>query len=135
MIDSFSLRQFVTAIGKVSDFELDSKKSEQTSLLFKLIDTNNQLLEEINQLQSQDHITHDMQEDLDLYRETILENKQVLLDQIARIQAINDELVTRGIMNRDSKLREEQKLLDDIAEKDAENKARQGEQEEEGVYL
>lgn len=135
MIDSFSLRQFVTAIGKVSDFELDSKKSEQTSLLFKLIDTNNQLLEEINQLQSQDHITHDMQEDLDLYRETILENKQVLLDQIARIQAINDELVTRGIMNRDSKLREEQKLLDHIAEKDAENKARQGEQEEEGVYL
>lgn len=131
MITTFSLSHFISAIAKVSDFELDSKKSEQTSLLFKLIDTNNELLQEIKQLENHNHITHDMQEDLNLYRQTVLENKQVLLEQIARIQAINDELVTRGIMSRDTKLKEEQKLVDDIAEKDAQTK----ESQEEGVYL
>ena len=46
-----------------------------------------------------------------------MENKHSLLEQIARIESINDELIRRNLISEQDKLQEETKLMEEINKK------------------
>ncbi|KAI5959454.1 hypothetical protein KGF57_002092 [Candida theae] len=130
---TLTLEEFQNAIKDVSQFELESKKDQQRHFIFKLIETNNELLDEL-------HADGISSEDKKLYTETIDENKLSLLGQFGRVESINSELVERGLMSVENKEKEEQNLLDDINKLDKsvqkEEKSEQLEENEEtGVML
>lgn len=105
---TLTLEEFKTAIQDISQFELESKKNQQKHFIFKLIDTNNELWQEINNIkQLQDLSSFENKENLILYQETLWENKHSLLEQIARIESINDELIRRNLISEQDKLQEE----------------------------
>ena len=114
---TLTLEEFKTAIQDISQFELESKKSTK-HFIFKLIDTNNELWQEINNIkQLQDLSSFENKENLILYQETLWENKHSLLEQIARIESINDELIRRNLISEQDKLQEETKLMEEINKK------------------
>jgi len=49
-LPSLTLEEFKNAIKDISQFELETKKQEQKHFIFKLIETNNELLNEIKKL-------------------------------------------------------------------------------------
>ncbi|RCK59354.1 hypothetical protein Cantr_07354 [Candida viswanathii] len=51
-LPTLTLEEFKQAIKEISQFELETKKDEQKHFIFKLIETNNELLEEINKLKA-----------------------------------------------------------------------------------
>lgn len=104
---TLTLEQFRKAIKDVLQFELESKKEQQRHFILKLVETNNELFDELNAEATSP-------EDGKLYAETIEENKMSLLEQISRVESINLELVERGLMSSEDKSKEEQKLLDEI---------------------
>ncbi|CQB89878.1 Uncharacterised protein [Chlamydia trachomatis] len=134
---TLTLEEFKTAIQDISQFELESKKNQQKHFIFKLIDTNNELWQEINNIkQLQDLSSFENKENLILYQETLWENKHSLLEQIARIESINDELIRRNLISEQDKLQEKTKLMEEINKKDIENETQQkdgteGKEEEE----
>lgn len=84
----------------------------------------------------QDLSSFENKENLILYQETLWENKHSLLEQIARIESINDELIRRNLISEQDKLQEETKLMEEINKKDIENETQQkdgteGKEEEE----
>ena len=114
---TLTLEEFKTAIQDISQFELESK-NQQKHFIFKLIDTNNELWQEINNIkQLQDLSSFENKENLILYQETLWENKHSLLEQIARIESINDELIRRNLISEQDKLQEETKLMEEINKK------------------
>ncbi|CAI5759510.1 unnamed protein product [Candida verbasci] len=138
-LPSLTLDEFIIAIKDVSQLELQNKKKEQLHFIFKLIETNNELNEEIkietkNELNEEIKIETNNKDDLQYYKETIVENKHYLLQQLARIKAINSELVNRGLLNEQTKKNEELKLINEINEKSNE-KSNEIVQEQEGIYL
>lgn len=131
-LPTLTLEQFRKAIKDVSQFELKSKKEQQRHFIFRLVETNNELFDELN--------TEEISsEDRKLYTETIDENKMSLIEQINRVESINLELVERGLMSGEEKEKEERNLLDKINNVD--KGARKGDEsknvaiEEEGVML
>ncbi|KAL6451904.1 hypothetical protein SBY92_003212 [Candida maltosa Xu316] len=136
MSDEFptlTLEEFKTAIKEVSQFELENKKEQQKHFIFKLIETNNELLQEIDKLKNDE--SEEAKSDLKLYQETILENKHSLLEQIARVESINDELIRRHLISEQVKKQDEEKLLNDINEKDVPGTKKETNDKKEGVYL
>lgn len=131
-LPTLTLEQFRKAIKDVSQFELKSKKEQQRHFIFRLVETNNELFDELNA----EEISS---EDRKLYTETIDENKMSLIEQINRVESINLELVERGLMSGEEKEKEERNLLDEINNVD--KGARKGDEsknvaiEEEGVML
>lgn len=131
-LPTLTLEQFRKAIKDVSQFELKSKKEQQRHFIFRLVETNNELFDELNA----EEISS---EDRKLYTETIDENKMSLIEQINRVESINLELVERGLMSGEEKEKEERNLLDKINNVD--KGARKGDEsknvaiEEEGVML
>ena len=49
-----------------------------------------------------------------------MENKNYLLEQIARVESINNELVSRSLISEQDKKNDEDKLINDINSKDLE---------------
>ncbi|KAI5966105.1 hypothetical protein CANMA_003351 [Candida margitis] len=136
---TLTLDEFCKAIKDISQFELESKKDQQRHFILKLVETNNELLDELNREGTSS-------EDKTLYTETIDENRRSLLEQIGRVASINSELVERRLISTEEKDKEEQKLLDEInkADKSAnkiiepkivEVEEAEEEKEEEGVVL
>ncbi|CCG23961.1 hypothetical protein CORT_0E03730 [Candida orthopsilosis Co 90-125] len=131
-LPTLTSEQFRKAIKDVSQFELKSKKEQQRHFIFRLVETNNELFDELNA----EEISS---EDRKLYTETIDENKMSLIEQINRVESINSELVERGLMSGEEKEKEERNLLDEINNVD--KGARKGDEsknvaiEEEGVML
>ncbi|KAF6071365.1 hypothetical protein FOB64_001111 [Candida albicans] len=143
---TLTLEEFKTAIQDISQFELESKKNQQKHFIFKLIDTNNELWQEINNIkQLQDSSSFENKENLILYQETLWENKHSLLEQIARIESINDELIRRNLIKINKKdIENETQQKDGTEGKEEEEKANgegedegegEGKGEGEGVYL
>lgn len=131
-LPTLTLEQFRKAIKDVSQFELKSKKEQQRHFILRLVETNNELFDELN--------TEEISsEDRKLYTETIDENKMSLIEQINRVESINLELVERGLMSGEEKEKEERNLLDEINNID--KGAHKGDEsknvavEEEGVML
>ncbi|KAI3405567.2 hypothetical protein KGF56_001585 [Candida oxycetoniae] len=121
MYPSLSSQQFREALKDISQFELEFKKKQQLTFIFKLIDTNNELHQELLKSESGHNSSGTVElspEDAKLYKETIDENKVALLEQIERVQSINDELVQRGFLSPSQKGKEEKKLMEDIKEKE-----------------
>lgn len=83
------LSEFVIAIRDLSDENLLSLQSQLTTSTIKLQETNGILEEEIRNTSDQ--------EELSLYSETIQENKTVLLSQQRRLDALGEELASRGL--------------------------------------
>lgn len=142
-LPSLTLEEFKNAIKDISQFELETKKQEQKHFIFKLIETNNELLNEIKKLkEKKDGATFEDKEDLIFFQETIMENKNYLLEQIARVESINNELVSRSLISEQDKKNDEDKLINDINSKDLEDNKKPEqeenalkEEEEEGIYL
>lgn len=142
-LPSLTLEEFKNAIKDISQFELETKKQEQKHFIFKLIETNNELLNEIKKLkEKKDDATFEDKEDLIFFQETIMENKNYLLEQIARVESINNELVSRSLISEQDKKNDEDKLINDINSKDLEGNKKPEqeenalkEEEEEGIYL
>lgn len=142
-LPSLTLEEFKNAIKDISQFELETKKQEQKHFIFKLIETNNELLNEIKKLkEKKDGATFEDKEDLIFFQETIMENKNYLLEQIARVESINNELVSRSLISEQDKKNDEDKLINDINSKDLEGNKKPEqeenalkEEEEEGIYL
>lgn len=140
-IHTLTLEEFKNAIKDISQYELETKKQEQKHFIFKLIETNNELLDEINKIKSKkDNATFEEKEDMVFFQETILENKNYLLEQIARVESINTELVNRNLISEQEKKIDIDNLFKDINSKDIEaNKQLEEEtkntEESEGVYL
>lgn len=140
-IHTLTLEEFKNAIKDISQFELETKKQEQKHFIFKLIETNNELLDEINKIKSKkDNARFEEKEDMVFFQETILENKNYLLEQIARVESINAELVNRNLISEQEKKNDIDNLFKDINSKDIEaNKQSEEEtkpiEESEGVYL
>lgn len=121
--------QFKDAIKDISQYELEAKKAQQLAFIFKLIDTNNELHRELSTDGNDESLSPD---DVKLYKETIDENKESLLNQIERIHLINIELVRRGILNESKASAEEKKLHDDVKKRTEPNESAN---ETEGVVL
>lgn len=142
-LPSLTLEEFKNAIKDISQFELETKKQEQKHFIFKLIETNNELLNEIKKLkEKKDGATFEDKEDLIFFQETIMENKNYLLEKIARVESINNELVSRSLISEQDKKNDEDKLINDINSKDLEDNKKPEqeenalkEEEEEGIYL
>ena len=142
-LPSLTLEEFKNAIKDISQFELETKKQEQKHFIFKLIETNNELLNEIKKLkEKKDEATFEEKEDLIFFQETIMENKNYLLEQIARVESINNELVSQSLISEQDKKNDEDKLINDINSKDLEDNKKPEqeenalkEEEEEGIYL
>ncbi|EGW35509.1 uncharacterized protein SPAPADRAFT_48494 [Spathaspora passalidarum NRRL Y-27907] len=141
-----TLEEFKVRISKISEAELQDQKQEQRSLLLHLVETNNELDSEIHLLHRKEIKTNEDLNDIKFYKETVLENKGVILDKVARISAINDELVARGILDEKMKSDEEEKLISEVVQKDITNVCDKKEEtidvpetneqeSEEGVYL
>ena len=142
-LPSLTLEEFKNAIKDISQFELETKKQEQKHFIFKLIETNNELLNEIKKLkEKKDEATFEEKEDLIFFQETIMENKNYLLEQIARVESINNELVSQSLISEQDKKNDEDKLIHDINSKDLEGNKKPEQEEntlkeeqEKGIYL
>ncbi|SGZ58224.1 CIC11C00000000038 [Sungouiella intermedia] len=89
------LSDFVVAIQDLSDENLLSLQRQLTTSTQKLKETNSLLEVEI---------THTKDEDeLKLYKETIDENHVVLMSQQRRLDALEEELMSRGLSQKDEK--------------------------------
>lgn len=126
---TLTLDEFRKAIKDVSQFELEAKKDQQRNFILRLVETNNELLDQLN--------TEISSDDKKLYTETINENKHHLIEQISRVESLNLELVARGLMRNEEKEKDERNLLDEINTLDkSKNSLTQAKvEEEEGVML
>lgn len=126
---TLTLDEFRKAIKDVSQFELEAQKDQQRNFILRLVETNNELLDQLN--------TEISSDDKKLYTETINENKHHLIEQISRVESLNLELVARGLMRNEEKEKDERNLLDEINTLDkSKNSLTQAKvEEEEGVML
>lgn len=88
------LSEFVAAIGDLSDENLQSLQAQLRNSIQKLHETIAMLQEEITTTRDED--------ELNLYRETIEENKQVIESQNSRLLALDTELASRGLTEESS---------------------------------
>lgn len=84
------LAQFVLALRDLSDENLVSVQKQLQNSLVKLKETNAILEQEIPNTTDE--------EALQLYLETIEENKQVIASQESRLEALDGELSKRGLV-------------------------------------
>lgn len=89
------LSEFVAAIGDLSDENLLSLQKQLNNSMQKLQETIDMLLVEIENTQDAD--------DLKIYKETIEENTEVIKSQNSRLQALDLELASRGLLDDTSK--------------------------------
>lgn len=87
------LSEFVIAIRDLSDENLLLLQKQLTTSTQKLKETNSILEEEISQTTDE--------EELKLYRETIDENRIVEKSQQRRLDALGEELVSRGLVKEE----------------------------------
>lgn len=98
-----NINEFQIAIKDLSDENLHSIKNQLINSISKLKDTDdileNEIIytkEEISNLKERE--SHDqLKNDLDLYSESIEENKIVIENQNQRLVALNEELKRRGL--------------------------------------
>lgn len=89
------LADFKLALTDLTDTNLLSLQKQLNNSISKLQESNEYLANEIKQVDGNE-------EDIKLYRETIDENKQVILNQVGRLEAIDAELVSRGMEKTNS---------------------------------
>lgn len=97
------LNKFKDAIMEISVENCQLVKSQLQNSIEKLLETNDELNEEIDQVRTKiqnlkPEDSHDeLRDDMLLYLESVDENNQVIVDQKLRIFAINEQLVSRGV--------------------------------------
>lgn len=87
------LSEFVAALKDLSDENIQLIQSQLRLSLQKLRETNDFLAEELTSTTDQ--------ADLNIYTETIEENKGVIENQESRLKATEEELKSRGILEKD----------------------------------
>lgn len=84
-----STEEFKLALSDLTNENINSVLLQLERSISKLKETNEYLEKEIEQTSDQ--------ESIDLYKETILENVEVMKNQSARLDAISEELSRRGV--------------------------------------
>ncbi|ABN66094.1 predicted protein [Scheffersomyces stipitis CBS 6054] len=121
------LATFIEAIKDApTDFLQESQPELRRSIAF-LIRTNNELLEEIESLSAKlispdpKESQSELEETYKLYSLTIVENREVIKNKREKYIALNDELVSRGQLNPEDKVKDEKNFFGSLD--DMENKA------------
>ncbi|KAK6203623.1 uncharacterized protein RJT21DRAFT_119788 [Scheffersomyces amazonensis] len=118
-----SITEFTRAITELHQDVLESIKKQLVTSLTKLIQTNNELQDEITSIRRQLSVNDtnelELDEDLKLYAETIGENRVVIEEQKSRISAVLNELVTRGLLSDANRIKEEGTIFNELSVKDA----------------
>ncbi|KAK6465658.1 hypothetical protein DFJ63DRAFT_28032 [Scheffersomyces coipomensis] len=116
--EPIKLDQFILAIKDLQQSNLESLKKQLINSLTKLIQTNNELYQETTSMKHQLSLndTNELElKDLStLYTETIDDNKIVIKEQKSRIKAIHDELVNRGTISYEDKIKSEAQIFNDL---------------------
>ncbi|CAK7903476.1 translation machinery-associated protein 17 [[Candida] anglica] len=112
-----AIDDFVLAIKDLSDENITSVKSQLLNSISKLTESNELLETEISTTKeaiaqlNPDQSHQSLAEDLELYQESIEENKIVITSQRERVTALDAELTSRGLL---SQKQEEQTKSDEI---------------------
>ncbi|CAK7901119.1 translation machinery-associated protein 17 [[Candida] anglica] len=112
-----AIDDFVLAIKDLSDENITSVKSQLLNSISKLTESNELLETEISTTKeaiaqlNPDQSHQSLAEDLELYQESIEENKIVITSQRERVTALDAEMTSRGLL---SQKQEEQTKSDEI---------------------
>lgn len=112
-----AIDDFVLAIKDLSDENITSVKSQLLNSILKLTESNELLETEISTTKeaiaqlNPDQSHQSLAEDLELYQESIEENKIVITSQRERVTALDAEMTSRGLL---SQKQEEQTKSDEI---------------------